>query len=325
MLPPWRTQMRRTAQAQALLTRRQLNAAMNQPIDVYKAVRAMRLWLMFQPMDGLLGMYQRHDGSAGMVLNVKVHPALQRYTAAHELGHHVLGHEVGIDPEHHIIGWSNLREQETEAQLFASEFLMPLAAINAAARELGIREGSIDAADVYQLSLRLRTSYSAMITRLQMLEWITSAGARKLRAIAPKSLKRELLGHALPDPRGDVWVVTDHAKGPIQPHVGDNVVFDLLETPSTGYRWDPELPPGLSVHSDTFRLAEPGGEIPIGSPGHRRLEVNVEEPATGQSRFTLRRPWDPEAVGGELRVGVASTPRPTQGVDPRQMQLPLPA
>src|SRR6266513_172911 len=171
MQPVSLTVLRREAEANALITRRDLGIPANLPVDVYSAIRRLRLWLLFQPLDGIFGMYQKFEDAAGVVVNVKVPPSVQRYTAAHELGHHILGHPLAIDPEDHISRWTDISMQEMAAQMFASEFLMPIAAVNKAAMSLGIRPRQVDEISAYQLSLRLRTSYSATIMRLQTLKW----------------------------------------------------------------------------------------------------------------------------------------------------------
>ena len=314
------TQLRRDAQVRALRTRRDLGVSMDRPVDIYEAVRAMRLWLMFQPLDGLFGMYQRYNATAGVVINVKVHPALQRYTAAHELGHHVMGHAFSLDPERHITRWTSLGTQELAAQMFAAEFLMPLAAVNAEAASLGIGPDSLDEVGLYQLSLRLRTSYAAMITRLQTLDWIGPSDASRFRAHTPKSLKFRLLGRQLADSRGDVWLVTDHQKhATIEPLVGDEVLFSFGETPSSGYRWEPELTQGFSIEQDAF--LEPSGaegQEPVGASGRRHLQVNVAKPISGQARFFLRRQWEVSEPAAELDFDLDAAVRPARGVDPTQ-------
>jgi predicted secreted protein len=314
------TLMQRDAAVRALRARRHLGVAMDQPIDIYDAIRGMRLWLLFQPLDGLFGVYLREDAAAGVVVSVKVHPALQRYTAAHELGHHVMGHQAGIDPERNITRWASLGTQELSAQMFAAEFLMPLAAVNAAAASLGVGRQSLEPVGVYQLSLRLRTSYSAMITRLQTLRWTDRRGAARLRAIAPKQVKARLLGRPPIDPRSDVWLVTDRQKpAGISPLVGDEVLFSLEETPSTGYRWDAELADGLAVEQDEFVEARgTDGEEPVGGAGRRQLYVAVKEPLRSHVRFSLRRPWERKESAESVEVAVAADERPQPGVDAAQ-------
>jgi len=294
---------------------------MDRPVDVYAAIRRTRLWLLFEPLDGLFGMYQRRGAAAGVVVSVKVHPALQRYTAAHELGHHVLGHAAAVDSERNITTWTNLGTQELAAQMFAAEFLMPLAAVNAAASSLGIGQLNIDEVGVYQLSLRLRTSYSAMVTRLQTLNWINRSEAARLRSIQPKTLKLRLRGRPLVDSRADVWLVTDREeRTAIAPLVGDEVLFSFEETPATGYRWSPELTGGLSMQDDEFiQPTATRGEAPIGGAGRRRLWVAINERQNSRARFSLRRPWETTQEGAAaLDVTLDVDARPQLGVDVAQ-------
>jgi Zn-dependent peptidase ImmA (M78 family) len=298
---------------------------MDRPVDVYDAIRQMRLWLLFQPLDGLFGMYQRYDAAAGVVISVKVHPALQRYTAAHELGHHVMGHEAGIDPGRNITRWTSLSRQELGAQMFAAEFLMPLAAVNAAASSIGVRPGHLGEVAVYQLSLRLRTSYSAMITRLHTLSWIDGTQVARLRSIAPKNVKLRLLGRPLTDSRSDVWLVTDRQeRAALSPLVGDEVLFSLEENPSTGYRWDPELTDGLLMERDEFfepaRISE---EEPIGGTGLRQLYVAVNQPLSSRARFSLRRQWETRESAAAVDVALDADIRPQPGVDAAQQSALL--
>lgn len=318
MTPTSITMLRREAQARALTTRQELGISMASPVDIYAAIRRMRLWLLFEPLEGLFGMYQRQEEAAGMVLSVKVHPALQRYTAAHELGHHVMGHTAVLDPADHINRWSNLDPQELAAQMFAAEFLMPLAAVNTAASALGIRSNAVDEMSVYQLSLRLRTSYTAMITRLRTLGWYGATVAKRFQSIQPKELKLRLLGHPLTDPQADVWLVTDPQEATtIAPLVGDEVVFSFEEMPSSGFRWTPELADGLDVEREEFiEPPDVDGERRIGGPGRRQVYVSVRAPQPSQAHFELRMPWDAEeAPAAAVDVAVQADLRPQPGVD----------
>jgi len=320
MQPVSLTVLRREAEANALITRRDLGIPANLPVDVYSAIRRLRLWLLFQPLDGIFGMYQKFEDAAGVVVNVKVPPSVQRYTAAHELGHHILGHPLAIDPEDHISRWTDISMQEMAAQMFASEFLMPIAAVNKAAMSLGIRPRQVDEISAYQLSLRLRTSYSATIMRLQTLKWISDQVGDTFRKTPPQVLKTQLLGRKPADARADVWFVTDREDlAQISPVVGDELVFSLEENPSTGFRWDAELATGLSIDADDFVQASSDSEIEIGGPGRRVLQVAVMTPSRSDARFSLRRPWrtsdQPETA---VAFNLDATPRPSAGVDELQ-------
>lgn len=309
--------LRREASVKALQLRRALGVASNQAIDVYDAIRRTQLWLLFQPLDGLLGIYQRADESGGIVVNVKVHPALQRFTAAHELGHHLLGHELSVESERHIQRWSGLQAQELAAQMFAAEFLMPLAAVNATAALLDLSRDRITDADVYQMSLWLRTSYTAMIFRLQTLEWISPREARRLRAIRPRDIKHRLLGHPPTDARSDVHIVApEKEQRRVSPLVGDELLVELEETPSSGFRWHVWTDEGIAVERDAFAVAEADQEERVvGGSGRRTLHFLVNKPSSSRVQLELLRPWDQTSILKEIAVEVDAEPRPEPGLD----------
>lgn len=286
---------------------------MRDPVDVYDAIRRSNLWLMFQPLEGLFGIYQKAGDAAGVVINVKVHPALQRFTAAHELGHHVLGHDNSHDPEDNIRQFSNLGSQELEAQLFAAEFLMPIAAVNSIASELDINRDNVAADDVYQISLRLRTSYVATVNRLQTLGWYRGARARELRKVTPKSIKGSLLQSPLSDTRSDVWQVT-RATSHVAAHVGDRLRVSLSETPSSGYRWQVRVDESIQVDHDEFIPAERGGVPFVGDEGSRNFDLSANESEQSVVQCALARPWEPDVIADKFEIVVDATTRPDPGL-----------
>ena len=175
-------------------------------VDIYGQIHRAGLWLMFQPLDRLLGLYQR-AGEGGIVVNLKVHPALQRFTAAHEFGHHVLGHDLGLDPAGHIEGPGHYGRQERQAQRFAAVFLMPERTVARVARSLAISRGRVTADGAYQLALRLGTSYLATLSRLRALGWLGRGQYPELRAVRPRTIKHRLTSRLLTDPKIDVWTI----------------------------------------------------------------------------------------------------------------------
>ncbi|MFD0394650.1 ImmA/IrrE family metallo-endopeptidase [Streptomyces nogalater] len=70
-----------------------------------------------------------------MLLNASLNAVTQRHTAAHELGHHRLGHRTAADEEMDpALRWGDgsWPEEEKTAEAFAAWFLMPLPAVRAA-------------------------------------------------------------------------------------------------------------------------------------------------------------------------------------------------
>jgi predicted secreted protein len=78
---------------------------------------------------------------------------------------------------------------------------------------------------------------------------------------------------------------------------GDEVVVRLDETPSSGYRWEPD-PDDASVLrpvSDDWAQAEPG----IGSSGTRTFRFAVGDTPASTIRLIRRRSWEPATTAVE--------------------------
>ena len=67
-------------------------------INVFGMMADRDLPVMFRPLDKLLGAYL-NEGSPGVIITTQRQLPVQRCTAAHELGHAVLGHTPSLDPE----------------------------------------------------------------------------------------------------------------------------------------------------------------------------------------------------------------------------------
>ncbi len=83
-------------------------------VDVFAAVQSLDLPLLLRPLQGLLGAYLS-EPTPGVLITTQRPMSIQRFTAAHELGHLVL-HRHG-DPKG--------KEVEQQANEFAGAFLLP--------------------------------------------------------------------------------------------------------------------------------------------------------------------------------------------------------
>jgi predicted secreted protein len=251
-------------------------------------------------MPGLLGLYDRAGGSAGILINSNHPLALQRFTAAHEYGHHVLGHDASSDDERTIdrIDDPNIADQETAAQAFAAEFLIPQKLVNHTLRRLHLspEPDALDAPQVYRLSVEVGASYTATVHQLRTLKMVSLQRASYLLGQRPIDIKEALLGERPDDlARIDVWDVRPEQDGQtLFPHVGDRVRLQFSEVPSTGYRWAIEpagrLPSGLALTADRFQ--QPAGRG-IGGRGVRSFSFSIRDAGRHQLHFVCRRPWDP--------------------------------
>jgi Zn-dependent peptidase ImmA (M78 family)/predicted secreted protein len=278
-----------------------------QPIDVFDAIRECQRTLVFQPLKTLLGAYIRHGDISGMIVTTERDLHIQRFTAAHELGHAELDHpSTSLDRE---IGFAargplpdskprNHSVYEVEADAFASEFLLPKWLIAAHARRRNWNVADLSSADVvYQLSLRLGVSYSATCWSLVSNSIIPRSVVQSLLAIRPKTSKQRALRGFKPESwrKIDVWLLRDADTGTrVLGDPNDKLVLDLEEHASSGYIWDVDNPiPGLSVERpEESKVAHEEPPL-VGAVSRRRLVLSGE--AHGRVELVERRPWDNEA------------------------------
>jgi Zn-dependent peptidase ImmA (M78 family) len=105
------------------------------PIPVEKIIKSHNIILRFSPFDDeLSGMAVIKDGQAIIGVNALHHPNRQRFTMAHELGHHLMHQDVITGTIHIDKGFTLWRGElakqgidamEIEANNFASELLLP--------------------------------------------------------------------------------------------------------------------------------------------------------------------------------------------------------
>lgn len=273
----------------------------DRPIDVLGAIRAYAITVLFRPLDGLLGAYVPTPRSAGMLVTTLRDHHVQRFTAAHELGHHVLGHRVpSFDAQVGFVARGErdgYAPQEIEADAFAAEFLLPkwLIVAHARRRQWGTRD--LRQADVvYQLSLRLGASYSATCWALASSNLVPLDVARQLAETPPKEAKQRAIAGMKPSSwYPDVWVLSEHDRGAqLLGNPEDYFVFNLPEHVAGGYEWDINAMPdvGLSVHRDERIDSAPES---MGGTVQRQVIARGSVLKVGRLSLAERRPWEARA------------------------------
>lgn len=241
-------QARSSASMAATRLHRRLDTSFDGPIDVLTIARQLGLILMLQPLDNLLGFYVRGDDRSGIVINNQIPESLQRFTLAHEIGHHVLGHEGTADDAHALGRFDPNNLLEQAAQAFASSLLMPLPLITSVLRDLPATRQSraLQPADAYLFSRQLGVSYEAGVWALYGRRRLTLDAARafiKQGALAAKDAVRGQ--HWISDARADVWVLTEENNDlSVMCRVGDEIHVQLPENTSTGLAWLIRAPAG---------------------------------------------------------------------------------
>ncbi len=85
--------------------------------------------------EGLAGAYVARSGCPLLFVNGRQALSRQRFTLAHEFGHHRMGHDSVVDEQRAISGGYPHDPTEVSANAFAAEFLMPRDAIRAWGRK----------------------------------------------------------------------------------------------------------------------------------------------------------------------------------------------
>lgn len=302
----------------------QLGTDFDRPVDIFEIVQRLQIWLTTRPLGGLYGFYLKEGDAVGIVLN-EAHPEyLQRYTCAHELGHHVLGHASHLDEEEQIeSGTPDGLWDELAAQAFAGAFLMPLQALNRVQRRLGVaRNRPVAAAEVYLISRELDVSFSAAAWQLVTHNRLDARAAREYVRRGAAAAKNAIRPGPPPmgDNRAGLAILGPAQSGlPLLCRAGDELRVRLPENASTGYVWRlvgtrRATVPGPEWDGGTL-LVEAADRSAVGD------SVGEEEPETAETPVRLLedqylQPTDPDtaldtvvgSTGMRELVFVAQTP-----------------
>jgi Zn-dependent peptidase ImmA (M78 family) len=253
-------------------------------VDPVRIADEAEVAVMFQPMDKLLGAYLKSE-RPGIIVNVSRPVGLIHMTCAHELGHHFLGHSATADTE--VESGFRANPLEAQADAFAYGLLAPQWLIKSVMmRKRWTASHLKDPAIIYQLSLRLGTSYKSALWTLVRARVISSAEATQLSGRGPKELKEALLqSHSLENWTADVWKLDQYDRDLIiEPHPDDQFVVDLPNHAGAGFSWsvdgaksegfhvEPILHSINSTPLPNFRL---GPDELVGSANELRVIVSI--------------------------------------------------
>lgn len=292
-------------------------------IDVFGAAVREKIPLLLRPLGGLLGAYIP-DPIPGVLVTTRRPLSIQRFTAAHELGHYRMKHRPSFDDETILrrMAMTTVPQasdpgfQEVEADAFAVAFLMPKWLIAWHCQRQGWLARDLARPPVaYQLSLRLGISYEAMSWTLQRLNLISSPMGNALRAVEPRQMKVELFeDHRPTDYRGDVWLLTEHdADTRIDGSRNDHFILRLNERSNGGYLWniDQLRDSGFAIISDNRENPDPSG---VGGPVVRHVTAGTDAAARGQVSLKELRPWQPTSTISRMTFNYDFTGPETEGL-----------
>lgn len=286
---------------------RELVLASGGGVDVFGAIYQLGLPLMLRPLEGLLGVFLPAP-TPGILVTTQRPMSIQRFTAAHELGHFAMQHRPSLDDENNILRRAPLAKgvdiefQETEADAFATAFLMPRWLILAHCQRQGWTTSDLaEPAVAYQLSLRLGASYEATAWTLERNNLLNANARARLLDTPRRDLKIALLGdYKPPNYRGDVWSLTARDEGVlIDGSRNDLFVLRLEERSGAGFIWDIDqlAASGFAIVRDRRQTIDPDG---IGGPVLRSLTAEPQDAPKGRIKMEERRPWAAGGAASEL-------------------------
>jgi Zn-dependent peptidase ImmA (M78 family)/predicted secreted protein len=266
-------------------------------IDVFGMLVDRNIPVMFRPLRNLLGAYIDRPDQGVMVTTQRPLP-VQRFTAAHELGHAALGHETSLDKEETLMRalfetGGRYDPREIQANAFAAELLTPQWLIVEHMNRQGWkREDLTNPVIVYQLALRMGSSYSATCYALAECKGIDRPTCNKLLTVRPKTIKQSVVKPYEPDSwYADVWLVTERDNGMVlEGSRSDLVVLKFQEHASSGYVWQfgDLVDAGLAIREDGhFGQSDQH----IGGIAFRTVIAEAEDGASGHVTLREVRPW----------------------------------
>ena len=198
------TKLKTEAARRALAARLRFGFALDSPCDVYELVCRYGLSLRFIQVSTMDGLYL-NDGFTGSINVSTLRPAgRQRFTAAHELGHFILGHGAHLDEE--IEKMVSDSEEEGFADMFARHLLMPKRAIargfrpSARAQRLPIQRNTL------AVSAWLGVGYSTLIQHARWtLQLIDNTLLHELTLKTPQQIKRAQVPSVSWTGRKELW------------------------------------------------------------------------------------------------------------------------
>ncbi|UFT99372.1 ImmA/IrrE family metallo-endopeptidase [Radiobacillus kanasensis] len=290
-----RTEIIKTAFAEASRVLAKCKVSLTEPVDIFKIIDNYNVVLNFQRLENLAGAYipETEERRAGILINENLPLTRQRYTAAHEFCHFIRGDSASFDTSEELFYESYKREdKERIAEEFASCLLMPRRLVMSIHKNIGIRDSElINPRTVYDLSLRMGTSYQATLNRLFTLNIIKTTKKYAELDVEPIEIKKEYGIDKLSSSWNNIWILSEEEKNStIYPNVGDEVRILLEENPTTGYKWiiSPDIE-GVTTFWNSFHE----DSSLFGGSGIRNIILKIEEIQDIKLNLYNNRPWRP--------------------------------
>jgi Zn-dependent peptidase ImmA (M78 family) len=273
-------------------------------VDVFEVIAELDVPLVFKPLNSALGLCLPAP-LRGIIVTTRRGLHIQRFTAAHELGHVVLNHRGSVDrvilERGPLVPTDGRDLQEVAADAFAAEFLLPRWLYRHHVQSQGwtvaghLRNPDI----VYQLSLRLGASYEATCWGLVSHQILPHGEVNELLKAQVARLKASLGEEFKPaNSWADVWRLTGKDNG-----------ARLSVTPMILSGLNSRRPPAAAINGRSTRSARQVTKSCLINPRFRTIRFCTARPACARSSDV-----PPQAGSAGLRCA-----RPSLGIPEHPM------
>jgi hypothetical protein len=214
-----RQALAKSAAIRALRIRASVYAKPWDAIDVFDLAQQLGVEVRFAKISSMEGMYLRQD--APVILIASERPAgRQRFSCAHELGHHAFGDGTHVDELFDPNSSKDRQDVEVRADMFAGMLLMPKSAVDHAFSARKLNPFTANPVEFYRVACWLGVGYSTLAGHLHYaLRTITQDQYAMIDRFTPKTIRESVLGQPTPD---ELIIVDEQWGGrPVDAAVGD--------------------------------------------------------------------------------------------------------
>ncbi len=214
-----RQALARLAATHALRVRAAAQAKPWVAIDVFDLAQQLGVEVRFANIASMEGMYLRQ--AAPVILVASERPAgRQRFSCAHELGHHVFGDGSHIDELFDAQTHAVRPDGEIRADMFAGMLLMPKTAVDRAFSARNLDSRTAEPADFYRVACWLGVGYATLAGHMHFaLGVLSETRFAEIERHTPKAIRASILGQSVSEEL--ISVDEQWTERPVDAAVGD--------------------------------------------------------------------------------------------------------
>lgn len=209
----------KSAAVQALRVRASVHVKPWDAIDIFDLTHQLGVEVRFAKIASMEGMYLRQEAPTILVASERP-PGRQRFSCAHELGHHIFGDGSRVDELFDPTLKKERSDEEVRADMFAGMLLMPKSAVDRAFSSRKLSPEMANPVEFSRVACALGVGYSTLAGHLYYaLRAITEERLVAIERCTPKKIREAVLGQSAAE---ELILVDEQWAGrPVDASVGD--------------------------------------------------------------------------------------------------------